>query len=386
MKKKLNFKKPEFKIPKFKKLKNALLIPAVVIVVLAIAFISAKTVGNVAVSNITDSFRKVFMSSSNDGWPYKTEVLNLREIAPIGDELLMLFNDNAICLSDSARTVGHIQFDASGSRMSICNGRVLAYDLVKGNIVLMSRTEKLGENTADGKILTACLGSDGSYAVAVEDEKVMSRIKVYSPYGKPEFEWSCANERIINASFSPDNRKIAILAIGSESAVVYSRLVVFRLDETEPEADIKYDDCMMLKVCITSGGKTIAVGDTQYVIYNKKYERIDGLEYTENQLNGVSFDKKGNAVICFSQFGGVSSRIYRYAYTGKKTFEATVKGNVSYVKADGAKAVAVSDGNAYVLDRSGQVVRTYEFDSIPDYTVYTSGSFFTLEEDSFKKY
>ena len=62
---KINIKKPQFRknkdgkeSPHPKRLKHALLITLAVVLVLAATYIAAKTVGNVAVSNITDSFRK----------------------------------------------------------------------------------------------------------------------------------------------------------------------------------------------------------------------------------------------------------------------------------------------------------------------------------------
>ena len=72
---------------RFKKIRRILIIAAVIIAVIATAFVAAKTVGNVAVSNVTDLFRKTLMSSSNGGWPLEVESLTLNEIKPVKVEV-----------------------------------------------------------------------------------------------------------------------------------------------------------------------------------------------------------------------------------------------------------------------------------------------------------
>jgi hypothetical protein len=393
---KINFKKPDFlnknktdgKVkPRRKKLKHALLITAAVALVLSVVYIAANTVGNVAVSNVTDSFRKVFMSSSNGGWPLTVESLSLKEIRPVGGEILVLYNDEAQFLTKGARTMGSVQFNASDSRVSVKNGRILAYDIAKGDVLLLSKTEKLTEISVQEKILTACLSHNGSFAVATEGgSNIQSKITVYSSSGKALFEWKCADERILDACLSKNGKKLAVLASGVRNAVVYSRLVVFSTDKTEPVSEVKFNDSMMLRVCITRTGRIIAVGDNQFAIYNKKMERTDGLEFSENQLNNVSFDEDGNAVISMREFGGAQTRIFRYSASGVKTAETTITGEADYIRCDGAVSVAVCGKTATKLNKKGQVTQTKTFESVPDKVIYSAGSYFSLEENILKKY
>ena len=391
---KINIKKPEFlkkkngrQNPQIKKLRHALLIAAAVVLVLSVVYIAARTVGNVAVSNITDSFRKAFMSSSNGGWPLTVESLGIKEIKPVDGEILVLYNDEAQFLTQGARTMGSIQLNASDSRTVVRNGRTLAYDIAKGNVVLLSKTEKLTETTVTEKILTACLAQNGTFAVATEGgTDVQSKITVYSSSGNALFEWKCAEERILDACLSGSGRRLAVIASGVKNAVVYSRLVIFDTDSTEPVSEIKYDDSMLLRVCITKMGRIIAVGDNKFDIYNKKFQRVDGLEYSENQMNFVSFDEDGNAVIAMREFGGAQTRIFRYSASGVKTAETTITGEADYVRCEGTITVAVCGKTATKLNKKGQVTQTKTFESVPDKVIYTSGSFFSLEENILKKY
>lgn len=391
---KINIRKPRLRKnksgkenPHPKRLKHILFTVIIVALVLSAVYIAAKTVGNVAVSNVTDSFRKVFMSLSNGGWPLTVESLSIKEIKPVDGEILVLYNDEAQFLTQGARTMGSVQFNASDSRTVIRNGRTLAYDIAKGTVVLLSKTEKLSEITVADKILTACLSSDGKFAVATEGgSDIQSKITVYSSSGNALFEWKCADERILDACLSINGKRLAVIASGVRNAVVYSRLVVFDTGKTEPLSETKFDDTMLLRVCITKTGRTITVGDNQFVIYNKKMERTDGLEYSENQLNNVSFDEDGNAVISMREFGGAQTRIFRYSASGVKTAETTITGEADYVRCEGTVTVAVCGKTATKLNKKGQVTQTKTFESVPDEVIYTSGSFFSLEENILKKY
>ena len=391
---KINIRKPAFlrkksgsENPHSKRIKHVALSVIAVALVLAAIYIAVRTVGNVAVSNVTDSFRKVFMSSSNGGWPLTVESLGVKEIKPVDGEILVLYNDEAQFLTQGARTMGSIQLNASDSRITVRNGRTLAYDVAKGAVVLLSKTEKLTEITVTEKILTACLAQNGNFAVATEGgADVQSKITVYSSSGNAIFEWKCAEERILDACLSGSGKRLAVVASGVNNAVVYSRLVVFDTDSTKPVFEIKYDDSMLLRVCITKMGRIIAVGDNKFDIYNKKFQRTDGLEYSENQLNSVSFDEDGNAVIAMREFGGAQTRIFRYSASGVKTAETTITGEADYVRCEGTVTVAVCGKTATKLNKSGQVTQTKSFESVPDKVIYTSGSFFSLEENILKKY
>ncbi len=372
---------------RFKKIRRILIIAAVIIAVIATAFVAAKTVGNVAVSNVTDLFRKTLMSSSNGGWPLEVESLTLNEIKPVNNDILLLYNDKAQYITDKARTMGSIQYDASNSRVITNNGRSLSYDTIKGNVLLLSRTEKLGEIKSDGKIITAALSSHGNFALVTNGgENVLSKITVYSPSCKPVFEWNCADERIIDAAFSPNGKRISILAVGVQNASIYSRLTVFDTDSTEAVQNLSYEYSMMVRVFVTSKNVTMVAGDNQFIVYDKNYDRIDTLEYSEDQLNGVSFDDNGNAVLALKEFGGAQTRIYRYSAKGLKTAETTVAGEADYVRSYLNSVAVVSGRNATVLNREGQVIKTVTFESVPDKVIFTSNHFFTLEENTMKRY
>lgn len=369
-----------------RKLISVFSVTAIVLIVFVAVFLSARSAGNVTFSNITDGFRQVFFSEHTSGYPYANKDLTFREIKSIGNSVLLLNTDSAYVMTPSAKITARIALDSADTKAKTCNGRALIYENSKNSVILTGKTEKLTQISLQNEILTAVIGKSGVFAVAVKDEEVCSRVIVYDRNSKEIFGWKFANERVSDMSFSSNGKRLAVTVCSAKNAVVYSRVIVFDVTGNELLEDIRFDNCMMLRVCYTSRGRLVAVGDSQYIIFNKDYQRVDGLEYSENTLSSVSFDDNGNTVLAFAHSGTSQLSVIRHNASGKKTFSVVLEGSGAKLFADGSKTAVVCGEKATVLNSSGETVEEITFDSVPDSIAYSSGDIFTLETGAVKKY
>lgn len=361
-------------------------VTAIVLVVFVAVFLSARSVGNVTFSNITDGFRQVFFSEHTSGYPYTNKDLTFREIKAIGNSVLLLNTDSAYVMTPSAKITARIALDSADTKVKTCNGRAIIYENSKNSVILTGKTEKLTQISLQEEILTAVLGKSGAFAVAVKDEEACSKVMVYDRTADDVFGWRFANERISDMALSSDGKRLAVTVCSAKNAVVYSRLVVFDVAKKEKIEDLKFDGCMLLRVCYTSRGRLVAVGDSQYIIYNKKFQRVDGLEYSENTLASVSFDDNGNTVLAFTQSGSSQLSVIRHNASGKKTFSVVLDGSDAKLYADGSKTAVICGKKVSVLNSSGETVDEITLESLPDSAAYSSGDIFTVETGAVKKY
>lgn len=361
-------------------------VTAIVLIVFIAVFLSARSAGNVTFSNITDGFRQVFFSEYTSGYPYTNKDLTFREIKAIGNSVLLLNTDSAYVMTPSAKITARIELDSADTKVKTCNGRALIYENSKNSVILAGKTEKLTQISLQDEILTAVIGKSGAFAVAVKDEEACSKVIVYDRSSKDVFGWKFANERISDMTFSSNGKRLAVTVCSANNAVVYSRLIVFDITKNEILEDIRFDGCMMLRVCYTSRGRLVAVGDSQYIIYNKDFQRVDGLEYSENTLSAVSFDDNGNAVLAFSQRGTAQTSVIRHNASGKKTFSVVLDGSDAKLYADGSKTAVICGEKVSVLNSAGETVEEITLESMPDSVAYSSGDIFTLETGAIKKY
>lgn len=370
---------------KWNRLKGILMIAGVALIVFTAVFIGASTTDNVAVSGVTDGFRQLFASQKGE-FPYRLESVNAKQIRPIGDDVLVLYNDSAFVLTDSARTTGKIQYDFAEARAYTCNGRALVYDTVKNAVLLMSKTEKISSLQLDKDLVTASLAQNGCFAVVTQGGESTSELTVYSPEGTKKFGWTCANERIIDVSFSHDGKRVAVAAVGSKNAVIYSRLLVFNLKKGTTVSELSYDDTMLLRIQFNAKGGLTAVGDNRYDIYNKKFAVKESLSFTENALIAVAFDDEGNGAICLAENGGSKTTIHAVSSKGTKRFQQTVDGAVQAVSVSSSRIVIAVGRSITAFDKSGVIKNTFTAQTVPDEMIVAGSEVFTVEEDSVIKY
>lgn len=367
------------------RLKGILMILGVALIVFTAVFIGAKSVGNVSVSGVTDGFRQLFTSQKGE-YPYHLESINAKQIHPIGDDVLVLYNDSSFVLTDTARATAKLQFDFAEARAVTCNGRVLIYDTVKNAVLLASKTEKITSLQLENDLLTAALAPNGWFAAVTQGGEKTAEVTVYSPEGKKKFSWSGGEDRIIGVSFSPNGKRIAVAAVGSKNAVINSRLLVFNLKKGTKAAEIPYDNTMLLRIQFNKNGGLTAVGDNRYDVYDSRFNAKETLSFTENVLISVAFDDDGNGVVCLAENGGSKTSVNAISSNGTKRFQQVLDGAVQAASVSGNTTALLIGRTVTVLDKAGAVKNTFTAGAVPEAMIIAGADIYTIEEDTVAKY
>ena len=123
-----------------KKIFRIIRIPVVILAVAAALFLSARLLGNVAVSNITDGIRQVkTLFSKGEGYPYSLEAFDFRKVDAIGNRPLVLCDDSSVVLSSSAGKLFEMQLGVADSKAITKNGRAMIFSNSSNKIILQSK-------------------------------------------------------------------------------------------------------------------------------------------------------------------------------------------------------------------------------------------------------
>ncbi len=370
-----------------KKILKILRIPIVVLVVAAALFLSIRLVGDVAVSNITDSIRQVkTVFSKSEGYPYSLDTLNFRNVVPIGGGPLVIYDDSTLVMNSAADEVFSMQLGYSDSKAVTRNGRALIYSPSSNEVILQSKTEKLGSIKEETPVTVAALSEKGGFATSHAADENQSILTVYNNRFKKIFQWNCSQEFITDISLSGNGKRVAVAATGVENAEIYTRIILFDVKKTEPIADIKYGGTLFLRVIYTNSNRIIAVGDNKTVVHNKKGEVINELVYSEDSLISVCADDSGNTTVCYEEFGGSKTGIARYSSSGKKTCSIVVDGMPDCVAAHSGRIAVASGNNITVYSSNGKESKTIETESPVARIFICSGTVYTVEGGSIHKY
>lgn len=370
-----------------KKVFRIIRIPVVVLAVVAALFLSARLLGNVAVSNITDGIREIkTVFSRGEGYPYNLDTFNYKKTFAIGNRPLVLYEDSAKVLSSSAGELFDMKLEYADSKVISRNSRALIYSNSANKITLMSKTEKLGDFTEDGTVVAAALAKNGSFATSYAHEDYQSVLSVYNSRFKKIFQWNCSQERIADISLSGNGKKAAVVAVGAENAEIYTRLLVFGVRSAEPEIDLRFDGTLFLRVAYTSSNKIIAVGDNRTVVLNRKGETVDELVYPEDSLCAICIDDNGNTVVSFKEFGGSKTGIVRFSSGGRKSCTFSVDGIPDYIAADGGR-IAVSTGTEItVYSSGGKQTKDIQTENPVSEVFICSGTVYSVEGSTVVRY
>lgn len=369
------------------KIFRILRIPLALLLIAAILFVSARAMGDVAMSNVTDSFNQVkYIFTKGEGYPHSLDTFNFRKITSAGAAPIVVYDDSLAVLNSSAEELLAIQPLKTDVKVASKNGRALIYSPSSNDVTLISKTEELGSVAEEGAVITAALAKNGSIATSHSTEKHQSVLKVYNSRFKNVFQWNCSQERIADISLSNNGKNLVVAAIGAENAEIYTRLLIFNVGSSEPLADVRYSGTMLLKVVYTASNKIIAVGDNKTVVLNKKGEAVDELIYSEDSILAVCADVSGNVVVCYEEFGGSKTCIVRYSRSGRQTCSFTVDGIPDCVAAQGSR-IAVSAGNEIVVYSSGgRESKRIETKNSPSQLVVCSGTVYAVEGGAIHKY
>lgn len=370
-----------------KKILKIIRIPIVILAVLAALFLSARLVGNVALSNVTDGIRQIkTLFSHSDGYPYTPEAFDYKKITSVGNYPMIIYKNSTEVLDGSARELFEMPLVYTDSKVISKNGRAVVYSNSANEVILQSKTEKLGTVNESGNVFAAALAKNGSFATSCASNEYQSVLSVYNSRFKKIFQWNCSQERIADISISNSGKRVALVAVGAENAEIYTRLLVFNTHSGETEVDMRYNGTLFLRVVLTSSNKIIAVGDNRAAVLNIKGETVDELVYSEDSLCAVCADESGNTVVCYKEFGGSKTGIVRYSSSGKKTCSFTVDGTPDCVAASGGKTAVANEKEITVYSSRGKQIKTIEANAPISEMLICSGKIYALEGGSLVKH
>ncbi len=371
-----------------KALKTAVVVLAVLCIVFVSVFLSARTLGNIAFSNITDSVRMFFDSlSGGNGFPYQLENLNTVDAVAIDDSTLVLYKDSSVVINKSGKEINRIQLNINSPYISVNNGRAIIYDTAVNNVYLQSRTELLGELKLDNKLITASIGANGVLAVATDHATAQSCLTVYDKHLQPVFSWLCVNEKIADIAISDNGKTFAVSAVGSENAKIYSRLIILDIDSDQIVKEHKFVDTFLMRVVFTDKDRIIAVGDDLIASFDKKYEMTSSVSFVQGSLKLIDTDESGQTVICLSSPSAKRTKVIKFGSNGKQMFETDVNCDASDVCVEKSKTYLMDSGVVTVLNRKGEETEPVDIgnDKVREFFV-ASGDIYAIFNGKINKY
>ena len=336
----------------------------VILAVLVLLFVAANRFGNITFSSIGDYFTGVLSGAKQgDGYPYYFESTTADDVKKINSDLLVLTSDSTFVLDATARKLSVLQHSYSAPIIDSCNGRAIMYDVGGLSYRVQSKTKVLYETQTEQKIITACVGRDGTVAVATRGESSATQLTVLNSNRKEVFKWDCAKDNIISVDISDNGKRVAVSVLGAENGELYSRVLMFDYKYNEPIYDINFGSRIVSSVEFVAGYKLLASGENVMCFIDKKGNRQD-IDVSLNNLSRISVGENNVTAAVFSKYGSSSAKILRvYNNDGKEMFSTDINMAVRDISCEGRYISVLCDHQLINYNKNGKLVGNCEISS-----------------------
>lgn len=293
---------------------------------------------------------KVFFAGFGHSGKFPAEVSNtpLSMIERCGSDIMMLTDTSVYCYKSNGRQVYTIQHAYQDPAMAVSESRTIVFDRESERYMVLNRTGVLYEDKADGKIITAGVGDDGSYAISTYSASYVSSVKVYKSDFKERFVWNSSDSYVISTDISPNGKRLAVGCIKAVDGEFHSSVKLFNVKKTDTLASVQYGDALLLSVSFTSKGNVGAVLSDRYVVMDEE-SKVTAFSYGGAELASFDNTSSSHTAILLTKYNDASNNsVVLIDGEGEVLFDTGFENE--------AVSVAASDRYVFVLGK-GSVTR-----------------------------
>lgn len=220
---------------------------------------------------------------------------------------------------------------------------------------LETRSRIEDEQTVAGAIYTGAVSTKGDVAVVTDSSKShISEVTVYSRSGKQRYQWLSSEWLVMDASFSRDGNKLAVVGSRARNGAMQSAILVFDL-RGKQEQPVQYvtDGTLFSRVQYMKSGTVMAIGDQQVRFVNPTGSLDTTVSHENVELIGYAFGGNDAVIVTRpygSQEGGVASV---YSASGDLKTEQTFEGAFRDAAAQGSGFLVLTDEYLYDIRHKG---------------------------------
>jgi len=220
-------------------------------------------------------------------------------------------------------------------------GRAVVYDEGGTFLRVFDGMETKMDEEAENPIISASLNKNGWLALCEEDTGYKSSVTVYDSSGNVAYEWYSAENYILSAEISPDNKRLSVLTIGQIGAGI----VFLKLDSESEEGRFKLDGEVILDIKYKDSTTVTAVTQSAVITVDNSGEESARYDFSSKTLSAFTLDGGGFAVLVLSEnaLGSGGSEVCSVS-GGKLLGSAAYEERVSDVSASGDRIAVLTQG------------------------------------------
>ena len=150
-------------------------------------------------------------------------------------------------------------------------------------------------------LLSARPNDSGWLAVTAQQSGFKGAVTVYDSLGKEMIQISLSSTFAVDAAVSPNCKTVAVVTMGQEGGSFFSRLLLYRINQTEPYAQADLGSLTVLDLEYENGVLWV-LGEDRLLIINAEDASMQSYTFAPNYLKGCSLSGDGFALLLTGRY------------------------------------------------------------------------------------
>lgn len=334
---------------------------AVIVLVLCI-LVFAVTSGNMM--NIESCVNWVqydlFGSGGNSGYPVLisgSEVTS-GNVTMMSGKFAYASNSNIVALDSSGNQIFSRQHSFSTPVMVGNGTRTLVYDLGGKGYRIDSLDSVIYETGGDMQIITADIGSNGSYAIVTLHDEYLSYMRVYNSSNQEVYAYAFSEYYINAVSVSDDGSKIIASGMSAKNGEPVSAVYYLSITDETPLELFEIDNTVVYSVEYLKSDKVAFVGNNACGIIDLNKNEVVRNSFNDMELTAYDIDRDlQSVVVSLSRNGdGRMCTVCYYSSSGQIETSFDTDCRITSLDAYSNKIGVLDNGRARLFDKSGSEI------------------------------
>ena len=231
-----------------------------------------------------------------------------------GDKLSVAYLDSGIVTASSA---GAHYYDLAGEPLAeevrsmenpvitASGAAAVVYDAGNQTLFAFCGGEEYFRLNLEGNadLLSARPNESGWLAVTAQQSGYKGAVTVYDRKGAEVIQISLSSVFVVDAAVSPDGQTVAVVAIGQEGGVFFSRLLLYQVNQEEPFAQVDLGSLAVLDMDYDEGVIWL-LGEDRLITVSllPEEQKVQTYLISPNYLKGCSLGGDGFALLLVGRY------------------------------------------------------------------------------------
>lgn len=216
------------------------------------------------------------------------------------------------------------------------------------------------EFSTENNIIGGSVNKNGYCALITREKGYKALVVVYSPEGEVLYKWHSADNYIIDAAISYDNRTLAVATADFSKNTASGGLMFFNFSQEKPYSGQILENNIIMQIKFIGKDSLLVVGDIGAAVFNSLGEKKAEYSYSGKSLTNYDIGDDNSLVLALNESDSVlnDTEIKILAENLKEKGVYIASGAVSCVDASDGKVLVVSDRKlALVSKRGGELTK-----------------------------